>query len=176
MKTDKVCQWEGCHYNGDTVLEGRLLCRDHFHQDAVRKLERYRSRLRSANESDTERASLSKFVSEIISQTTVLVSRTKLLSQEQRNLFLELSRISLQFYKRVQRNPRQLKRLPILVSSLEGEPFRQAEAETTNISVNGACFESSIAWRIGEPVTIRRVDTNETATARIARVDSSSGR
>jgi hypothetical protein len=106
------CQSAACHYNGDAVLEGRLLCRDHFHQDAVKKLERYRSRLRKANESDGERAALSKFVSEIISQTTVLVSRSKPLSQEQRDLFLELSWVSLQFDKRLQRNPRQIKDYP----------------------------------------------------------------
>jgi len=152
-----------------------LLCRDHFHQNAVKKLEQYHSRLQNANESGGERAALSKFVSEIISQTTILVSRTKLLSRQQRELFLDLSRASLQFYKRVQRNPRQNRRLGILVRGDQGEPARREQTETVNISLKGACFESAITWRNDEMVTIQRLDTKETASARIARVERSAG-
>ena len=73
--TNDLCQWIGCHFRGDAELEGRLLCRDHFHQSASNKLHRYQSRLRDANECASERASLIQFVSEVISQTTLLVSR-----------------------------------------------------------------------------------------------------
>src|SRR5262249_23723242 len=153
------------------VLEGRLLCRDHFHQDAIKKLEQYHSRLPSANESDSEKATLSKFVSEVISQTTILVSRTKLLSPEQRTLFLELSRASLQFYKRVQRNPRQNKRLAVLITLGQGKSMQREETDTINVSLKGACFESALTWRIGDAITIQRLDTKGTASARIARIE-----
>jgi len=109
MTADGLCHWTGCHCSGDALLEGRLLCKDHFHKSANKKLSQYHSNLREANDRASERAALIRFVSEMISQTTLLVSSTKLLSETQRELFLGLSRSSLQFYKRVQRD-----RLPLV--------------------------------------------------------------
>src|SRR5215469_14047091 len=123
--TRELCQWAGCHYSGDAVLEGRLLCKDHFHQNANKKLGEYRLRLRDANENDSERASLIRFVSEVISQTTLLVSRTKLLSEAQRELFLRLSHSSLQFYKRVQRDTRKDDQPQVLLFRNSGKSTNQ---------------------------------------------------
>jgi len=88
MTADGLCHWTGCHCSGDAPLEGRLLCKDHFHKSANKKLSQYHSRLREANDRASERAALIRFVSEMISQTTLLVSSTKLLSETQRELFL----------------------------------------------------------------------------------------
>jgi len=153
------------------VLEGRLLCRDHFHQSASKKLDQYQARLREANESDVERASLIRFVSEVISQTTLLVSRTKFLSETKRDLFLRLSQSSLQFYKRVQRDPRQDQKWPVVIARTSGKSEDQENTETVNVSVKGACLESSLGWELGEQLRITRLDTKATALARVARVD-----
>jgi len=171
MTASELCQWTGCHFSGDAVLEGRLLCRDHFHQSATKKLNQYQARLREANESDGERASLIRFVSEVISQTTLLVSRTKFLSEAKRDLFLRLSQSSLQFYKRVQRDPRQDQKRPVVIARTSGKSTDQENTETVNISVKGACLESSLAWELGEQLRISRLDTKATALARVARVD-----
>jgi len=154
------------------LLEGRLLCRDHFHQSALEKLSQYQSRLRDANESGRERASLIRFVSEVISQTTLLVSRANFLNGAQRDLFLRLSRGALQFYKRVQRDPRQDKKQAVLLS----RPGKSSDRETTrtvNISMKGACILSSLDWEAGEELTITKLDTRDTASARVVRVDKS---
>jgi hypothetical protein len=171
MTASELCQWTGCHFSGDAVLEGRLLCRDHFHHSASKKLNQYQSRLREANESDAERASLIRFVSEVISQTTLLVSRTKLLGDAQRELFLRLSRSSLQFYKRIQRDPRQDKRQPVLLSRISGKSTDQETTKTVNLSLKWACLESSLGWELGEQLRITRLDTKATALARVARLD-----
>src|SRR5215469_2515426 len=123
--TNELCQWTACHFRGDAELEGRFLCRDHFHQSATIKLNKYQSRLREANESDSERASLIQFVSEVISQTTLLVSRTKFLSEAQRELFLSLSHSSLQFYKRVQRDTRKDDQQQVLLFRNSGKSTNQ---------------------------------------------------
>jgi hypothetical protein len=176
MAASKVCQWAGCHYSGDAVLEGRVLCRDHFHQSVLKKLTQYQSRLREANESEIERGALIRFVSEVISQTTLLVSRTKFLSDAQRDVFLRLSHSSLDFYKRVQRDPRQDKSLPVLLSRrLSGKSTDRETTETVNVSVKGACVTSSLAWELGDRLTITRLDTKASASAQVAHIDKANG-
>jgi len=169
---NQSCMWAGCQYKADALLENRSLCRDHFYEAATTRLQTYQSRLEKANSVEEERISLIKFVSEVISQTTVLVARTKFLSEAQRDLFLALSHSAVAFYKRVQRDPRKDSEVSLLLSSTkEGTPRSEA-TKTINISVKGACLETRNSWQAGEEVRIARLDTNREARARVTWVEA----
>jgi hypothetical protein len=163
--------WPGCQYRADARLENRSLCRDHFYEAATTNLQRYQSRLEKANSVEKEKISLLNFVSEVIGQTTVLVARTKFLSEAQRDLFLALSHSAIAFYKRVQRDPRKDSEVPLLLSSTKQGTPRSEATRTVNISLKGACLETKISWQAGEEVRIARLDTNGEARARVTWVE-----
>lgn len=100
------CGWAGCSSKPEATLDGLQLCRSHFYDIATKRLEEYRARLQQVDPAGADRSAILKFLSEVISQTTTLVSVAKFLSPSQRDQFLELSLSAAELHKRVQRNPR----------------------------------------------------------------------
>jgi hypothetical protein len=115
-----------------------------------------------------DRSAILKFLSEAISQTTTLVSVAKFLAPSQRDQFLELSLSAVELYKRVQRNPRILRNMPILIYR-EADPVGRRElTNTVNVSKRGACIETSGVWQTGEKIWMEKTGNQLRTLVRVA--------
>ena len=89
-------------------MGGRPLCRSHFYDVAARQLEEHRGLLQRTAPEGTDCIAISRFLTELITQTTTLVASAKLLSAWQRDQFLELSLSAAELYKRINENPQNI--------------------------------------------------------------------
>jgi len=162
------CGWSGCSNDGEATLDGRPLCRNHFYDMAARRLDEYRPRLQRIDPAGADRITIPKFLSEVINQTTTLVATAKFLSSGQREQFLELSLSAAELYKRVQRNPRIPRNMPILANRETDAAGRQELTNTVNVSKRGACITTKSMWEIGEKIWIEKPGNRLRTLARVA--------
>lgn len=101
---DKVaCAWAGCANDAVATLDCRSLCQIHFYDIATKRLVEYRDRMSGRDPAGRNRANILKSLSELISEITSLVARTKFLAAEQRDNYLHLTLSCEELYRRVQR-------------------------------------------------------------------------
>ena len=163
-----TCGWSGCGSGAEATLDGRPLCRNHFYDIAAKRLEEHRARLQRIDPSGADRITIPKFLSEVINQTTTLVATAKFLSSGQREQFLELSLSAAELYKRVQRNPRIPRNMPILANRETDAAGRQELTNTVNVSKCGACITTKSMWEIGEKIWIEKPGNRLRTLARVA--------
>ena len=167
VKTTEPCGWAGCEKSARTRLGDRSLCLDHF-------LEQTRGRIESLFkllDGTTERnhaPEVQSFLSEVISETTVLAAETRMLAPSQREELIALSTRAAEVYKCIQRTPRYPRRVTCLVrpESASNEPGEKGH--TVNISQRGACIDLRQSLKIGQMVIVARVDAKKSARARVA--------
>lgn len=164
---DASCGWSGCNNSAEMTLDGRPLCRNHFYDIAARRLEEHRARLQSIEPAGADRTAMTNSLSEIITQTTMLVASAKFLGPGQRDQFLEVSSSAVELYKRVQRNPRVLRNMPILICREADSAESQELTNTINVSKRGACIETNKLWETGEKVWIQKPGNQLRALARV---------
>src|SRR5216684_2022967 len=163
-----TCGWSGCGSGAEATLDARPLCRNHFYALAAKRLEEYRTRLQRIDPTGADRIAIPKFLSEVINQTTTLVATAKFLGPGQRDQFLELSLSAAELYRRVQRNPRVPRNMPILVYRETDSAGRQELTNTVDISRRGACIATSRLWKAGEKIWIQRPGNELRTLARVA--------
>lgn len=166
-KTTEPCGWAGCEKGSRTKLSGRSFCLDHF-------LELSRGRIESLFQlldGSTERnhsPEVQSFLSEVISETTVLAAETRMLAPSQREELIALSTRAAEVYKCIQRTPRYARRVACMVrgDSLSNETGEKSH--TVNVSLRGACMDLRQSLKVGQTVVVERVDVRRTARARVA--------
>ena len=166
--SEVTCGWAGCSSNSEAQLDGRPLCRSHFYDIAARRLEEYRERLQRLDPAGADRVAILEFLSEVISRTTTLVATAKFLRPSQRDQFLELSLSAVELYKRVQRNPRMPRNMPILVYRETDSAGRQELTNTVDVSKRGACIATTRLWDTGEKIWIQKPADQQRTIARVA--------
>jgi hypothetical protein len=166
--SEVACGWAGCGSNPEATLDGRQLCRSHFYDMATSRLEEYGARVQRAEPDAADRSAILKFLSEAISQTTTLVSVAKFLAPSQRDQFLELSLAAIELYKRIQRSPRILRNMPILIYRETDSVGSRELTNTVNVSKRGACIETSGLWQTGEKVWMEKPGNQLRTLVRIA--------
>jgi hypothetical protein len=170
---DINCGWGGCSNGAEVTLDGRPLCRNHFYEIASRRLQEHPARLQRIDLAGANRTAITNSLSEIISQTTILVATAKLLAPWQRDQFLELSLSAVELYKRVQRNPRLLRIMPIVIYG-ETRPIGSQElTNTVNVSKRGACIATIRLREAGEKIWIQKWGSQLRTLARVAWVKKS---
>jgi len=163
-----ICGWSGCAASAEVTLESRALCRNHFYEAAVMRLEEFRMRLQSASPVGKERIAFSQFLTELISQTTMLAATAKFLAPLQRDQFYELSLAAAELFKRVQRNPRVLRNMPILIYREADPPSQRELTSTVDVSKQGACVSTGRVWKDREELWVEKPTNQLRARARIA--------
>jgi hypothetical protein len=163
-----ACRWAGCGSGSETTLDGRPLCRNHFYDIAAKLLENHRAGLQQSEPAGPARNALLKSLSEVVNQTTTLVASAKLLGPSQRDQFLELSLSAVELYKRVQRNPRIPRNMPILVYRETDDAAGQELTNTVDVSKQGACMKTSRVWEIGQKIWIEKPGNKLRTLARVA--------
>ncbi len=149
-------------------MDGRPLCRNHFYDIAARRLEEHRAHLCQGDPVGADRIRILNFVSELLSETTILVASAKFLGQEQRNKYLELSLSAMELYKRVQRDPRVSRNIPILIYRETDSDGRHELTNTVNVSKRGACIATSGLWVTGGKIWIQKPGNEMRVVARVA--------
>lgn len=163
-----TCGWFGCSNKPEATLDGSQLCRNHFHDAAAKRIEEFSVRLRRIAPGTEDHTATLKFLSELINQTTTLVASTKFLDPGQRDQFLKLSLSAAQLYKRVQRNARLRRNMPILVYRESDTKGMRELTNTVDVSKRGACIVTSWMWEIGEKVWIEKPGNKVRILAQVA--------
>jgi hypothetical protein len=163
-----VCGSLGCSNFAEATLDGLSLCRNHFYDRAMKRIVEYRDRLQTLEAAEGGRNEVPEFLSQIIAQTTMLVTNAKFLGPGQRDQFLELSLSAMQLFKRAQRPPRLPRNMPVLLgreADLVGAPEL---TNTVDVSKRGACVATVSSWAIGDKAWIQKPVSDLKALARIA--------
>jgi hypothetical protein len=168
-----TCEWSGCSSSGEATLDQRPLCRIHLYDMAAKRVEEHRARLKQSEPIGATRIAILKFLSEVINQTTTLVATAKFLSPSQRDQFLELSLSAIDLHKRVQRNPRIPRNMPIVVYRETPSEGKKELTNTADVSKRGACVATSHLWKTGEKLWIEKIGNERRALARVAWVKKS---
>jgi len=163
-----TCGWSGCSSKPEATLEGRRLCRSHFHDASATRIEEFRRHLRRIAPGKEDPTAALNFLSEIISQTTTLAASAKLLDPGQRDQFLKLSLSAAQLYKRVKRNARIRRNMPILVYRETDSSGMKELTNTIDVSKRGVCIATSWLWEIGEKIWIEKPGNRLRTLARVA--------
>jgi hypothetical protein len=137
-----ACGWAACGSGAEATLDGRSLCRDHFYHVAARGVEEHRARLQRIEPTGADRIELLKFMSELISQTTTFVAHAKFLGPGQRDQFLQLTLSAVELYRRVQRNPRVPRNMPVLIYRETDSDGKEELTNTVDVGKRGACIHN----------------------------------
>jgi hypothetical protein len=165
---EATCGWSGCSSKPEATLDGCGFCRNHFYDKAAKRLDEHRSSLRRISPGIADHTATLKFLSEIISQTTTLVASAKVLDPGQRDKFLKLSLTAAQLYKRVQRNARIPRNMPILAYRESDSAAMKELTNTVDVSVQGVCIVTYRLWEIGEKIWIEKPRNRLRTLARVA--------
>ena len=162
------CEFPACSHTAEATLDARLLCRSHFYDTSTKRLDEHQENLQRSELTGIRAAATLKSLSEIISQTTILVVRAKLLSPWQQVQLRELSVRALALYKRVQRDSRLELNAPILLYREDGSQETRELTNTINISKRGACVATRNSRTLGEKIWIQKPAKPLRALARVA--------
>jgi len=167
VKTTEPCDWGGCEKGSRTKLGGRSFCLDHFLELARARIESLLQLLAGSAERNLS-PEVQSFLSEVISEITVLAAETRLLAPSQREELIALSTRAAEVYQCIQRTPRYPRRIACVVraDSLSKEPGEKSS--TVNISQRGACIDLRQDLKAGQIVIVERVDAAKSARARVA--------
>jgi len=170
----RPCGSPGCSNGAEATFDGHSLCPIHFYTVASQRFEVYRARLAEGDPVGADRTKILYFVSELISATTILVASVKSLVPEQRDQFMQLSLSAAELYKRVQRDPRIARNMPILISPSTGSAGKQELTNTVDVSKRGACIATYGLWKADEKIWLQRPQSSLRVLARVAWVRKSS--
>ncbi len=162
-----VCVAVGCGKFAEARLDELSLCRNHFYDRAIKRIEEYRGRLQTTEATEGGRNEAPEFLSQIIAQTTTLVTNAKSLEPGQRDQFLDLSKSAMHLFKRAQRPPRLARNMPVLVSRADSTGTQEL-TNTIDVSKRGACITTMGSWAIGDKAWIQKPVGELKALARIA--------
>jgi hypothetical protein len=163
------CGWTGCNKEAEATFDGRPLCRFHFQTVATRQLEDHRRSLQRITSTDTDgdRLAVCRLLSEVVSQAPALVTKTKLLAPVERGQFLQLSLAATELFKRIHREPRITRNMPVLIYR-QGDSARDGKlTNTIDVSKRGVCVSTKRQWRPGEKIWIQKPTNQQKALARV---------
>jgi PilZ domain len=152
------CSWTGCDRAAGAQSAERALCLEHFLEDSQRRVESILQALEAGSGERNLSPEVQSFLSQVVSQTTVLATETRLLGPLQRDTLIELSTKAAEIYRRIQRMPRIARRIAcrartsMLVKEIPELCF------TVNVSQRGACLELRQTVKMGQTITLERVD------------------
>jgi hypothetical protein len=150
------CAIIGCSNRAEATLCAVALCRIHFYELAAKRLEEHRQSLRHIAAAEPRGIAMLKYLSEVISATTTLVVRSKVLDPQEHDRLRELSFSAMELYKCAQRSPRIALDMPIILYREAGVAGNRELANTVNVSKHGACVNTVAASAIGEKIWIQK--------------------
>lgn len=166
--TPAPCGWMGCKNDAESTLGARPLCRKHFYEIGMKRMDDYRALFHVADLQGAERTAAASFLSDLIGQTTSLVTGLKTLAPVERELYLQLTLSAAELFRRVQRVPRTRIGIPIRIFRRHGAAQEPEAGYTVNVSKQGACIALKRPCLIGEEIWIQTLGHSERARSRVA--------
>jgi hypothetical protein len=167
-KASGQCGWSGCGRAAQAYFTGRSFCLDHFLELTHRRMQSIVQIIESDSQERNVSPEAQNFLSEVISETTVLAAQTKLLAPNQRDELISLSTKAAELYRRIHRAPRFPRHVACLLRAGVLSTEISEKCYTVNISVRGACLEVRSLGKVGRTILLERADTKRSARAKIA--------
>ena len=167
-KSAEQCNWAGCDRAARSRVVERDLCLEHFLDYSQRRLETIQRSLAGSDEERHLPPEVQSFLSEVISQTTILAMETRLLAAHQRDNLIKLSTTAAEIYKRIQRTPRLVRRVCCLVSTGTVPTEIPEKCYTVNVSKHGACIELRQSLKQGQTITVEKANSRKCARGKVA--------
>ena|SRR5215469_2425096 len=162
------CTWGACDRVSQVTIGDRFLCFSHFYELAQRRVHDVEEALNSGSDYRFFSPDEQSFLSQVISQATLVAAETKLLDPRLRDDLLSLCTTASLLYKRLLRPPRFRRQVPCVIHTGILSPEVAENCSTLNISHTGACVEVRKPLRVRQTVTLERQDTKTTARATVA--------
>ena len=161
------CTWGACDRVSQVTIGDRFLCFSHFYELAQRRVQDIQEALNSGSDDRFFSPDQQSFLSQVISEATLVAAETKLLEPRLRDDLLSLCTKASMLYKRLLRSPRFRRHFPCVIHT--GILSPEAEnCSTLNISHTGACVEVRKPLRVRQTVMLERQDTKTSARATVA--------
>jgi len=158
------CSWVGCEQPFAAKLQERPLCMGHFLQFAHGRVATIQQMAAQTVLTGNLLSETRAFLSDVISQTAILATQTRLLATTQRDDLMQISKAAVAIYQKIQREVRTDRRVPCLLRA-----GRVSETcFTVNISPRGACVEIAHPLTIGQRIVLERIDTKRSVQGLIA--------
>jgi hypothetical protein len=168
-KTVGQCNWTGCGRTSGAKIANRRLCLEHFLEFSDRRVGTIEQALAGDSGERNLPPEVLGFLSQVISQTMVFATETKLLAPLYRDNLIALSTRAAEIYKRVQRMPRIARRIACSVRTGVSAKEGAERCFTVNVSLRGASLEAEQALKLGQTIVLERADVpKKSARARVA--------
>ncbi len=161
------CSWIGCARAGRARILDRTLCLDHFLEFSSRRIQCIQQTFGRDSEERNVGPEVQKFLSQVISETTLQAAQTKLLAPLQRETLMTLSTTAAEIYKQIQRSPRLVRRVGCLVRTGIISTEISEKCYTVNISQRGACIEVRSPLKGGRTIEVERADNKRCSRAKV---------
>lgn len=162
------CSWTGCERPSRAKLAERPLCLEHFLLFSHCRIGTIQEMLTGRFDERNFSPEIQSFLSQVISQTAVLATQTRLLAPSHRDDLIRLSTVASKIYGRIHRAPRLARRVRCLLRTGMFSSDVSERCFTVNISRRGACVEIRQLLKVGQTITLERDDTKEFARGTVA--------
>jgi hypothetical protein len=161
------CAWVGCDNFSEAEIAMRPLCSHHFYEVAQRRFSALLGVLADSEADRTLPPEVQSFLSELVSESTLLAAQPQRLSPELLEELLKLSVAAADLHKKIPRPLRLRRRISITVGTAAHGKNRTVESTTVNIGRNSACVETSFLLQKGATIWLERRDTKRKSEARV---------
>lgn len=167
-KKHSQCKFQGCSAVAVAELEQSPYCRAHLFEVCYERIDQYRHCLHSRSLGDSDEVVVRSFVAECTSLLTDMANTTPQLNNLERARVLDLLLRIAELGQQLRRSPRREARVPVrLVFNKPGQAWEE-ETQTQVISRSGARLACRHALDPGAFLLITRLDTRQSAQARVA--------
>ncbi len=162
-----TCCVAGCRHPSATVLDVRLLCRDHFFEDCYAQMEKFSQGLRQPGFQDSNGEAVRHYLAECSRQAADLAGEDASLSNLERARVLDVLLLASEVGSRLRRSLRKPARLAIRLE--DGRPGRgwSETTETVIISQHGASVRCQRAVETGAQLKLVCAQTGRWAGVRV---------
>jgi len=147
------CSRMGCGQPFAAKLQERPLCLGHSLQFAHGRVATIQQAAAQTIVTDDLSSEIRAFLSDVISQTVILATQTRLLAAAQRDDLMQISKPAVAIYQTI--NARRDRRVRYLLRAGE----ISETCFTVNISPREACVEIARPLTIGQRIVLERIDT-----------------
>lgn len=168
MEKPSQCNVQGCSAIAVAELEQSPYCRPHLFEVCYERIDHYRHCLHSRSLGDSDEVVVRNFVAEGTRLLTDMANTTPQLDNLERARVLDLLLRIAELGQQLRRSPRRAARVPVrLVFNKPGQAWEE-DTQTQIISRSGAKLACHHALDSGALLFITRLDTRQSAQARVA--------
>jgi PilZ domain-containing protein len=161
----KTCAVPGCNRQALAELEGSALCFEHFISTSYARLDRCLQVLDERPFRDSSSELVRKFIQECADQASNIARNVRSLENLEKARLLDVLLRAADLMRHLRRSQRKIASIPVRLRN--AQRGWEEEAETRQISENGASLECGHALGVGEELFVVRPEADRRARARV---------